>query len=174
MGLQQAIFHYTVWRICMKTSSMLLAAGLASLLSAGFVNAETKAEAPQGSPRAMMMKANFPFEEIDTDKNGTLSAAEIAAFQKSHFDEADLNKDGSIDAAEFKAMHEKRRAQREEAMFKRMDSNGDGKLSAEEISKARHMRLENCDKDKNGAITKEELENCRPMKHDRKGNHHHH
>lgn len=41
---------------------------------------------------------------IDTDKDGTISDAERAAWQDRKFDAADANKDGQLSREEFKAM----------------------------------------------------------------------
>lgn len=144
----------------MKRSSILLAASFATVLSTGLTMGLANASGPGECPR---MKGGMPIEEIDTDKNGTLSAAEIKAYQKKHFDEADLNHDGSLDPNEFKQMHEKEMARREELMFKHMDANGDGKVSADELDKMRGMHLQACDKDKNGDISKDEMANCHTM-----------
>ena len=48
-------------------------------------------------------------------------------------------------------------------MFKHMDANGDGKVSADELDKMRGMHLQACDKDKNGDISQDEMANCHTM-----------
>ncbi len=74
------------------------------------------------------------------------------------FTEADSNKDGGVDKAEAQAMHEKR--------FNEMDTNHDGKLTADEMKAGKHehgamhdkgsMGFKNADKDNDGTLDREE------------------
>jgi hypothetical protein len=64
---------------------------------------------------------SFAFEQMDTNKNGTLSKSEFEAHTgKDAFGGVDTNGNGSISSAEFKA--------RMDANFKAADKDGDGKL----------------------------------------------
>lgn len=144
----------------MKRSSLLVAIGFASVIGSGLASAMNHG----GGGECPSHKGGMPIEEIDTNKDGALSAAEISTFHKKHFDDADANKDGSLDANEFKLMHEKEMARRHEAKFKAMDADGNGKLSSDELGKKRGMGITRCDTDKNGDVSKAELENCRMMK----------
>ena len=77
------------------------------------------------------------------------------------FSEADSNKDGYIDKAEDHVMHEKR--------FNEMDTNHDGKLSADEVKayknshNAMHdkgsMGFKKADKDNDGTVDRDEVHN---------------
>lgn len=140
----------------MKKSVLLLVASLYGTVAAGSALAMNHGDCPAG--KGWMP----PVEEMDTDKNGAVSAAEMKAFHKKHFDEADTNKDGSLDTKEFQVMHEKKMAKRHEAKFKRMDTDGNGKLSQDELSKKKDMGMKQCDKDANGDLSKAELDACHP------------
>src|SRR5690606_9610018 len=81
------------------------------------------------------------FAKLDTDGNGSLSEAELAAGKRGHADPAkraerqakrfaklDANNDGELSPDETKRMPE--------AVFQEIDTNSDGSLSAEEFSAA--------------------------------------
>ena len=78
------------------------------------------------------------FDELDADGDGNVTREELdAAGPAAAFAEADANGDGVLEADELTAfrdiqerMREERRQQR---MVKRLDTDGDGKLSLEEI-----------------------------------------
>ncbi|MCI4663199.1 MAG: EF-hand domain-containing protein [Neomegalonema sp.] len=97
------------------------------------------------------------FDELDADGDGKLTKEEIGNAKARRFSLMDANKDGAVDAEEIMAYRMKRRAQ---MMVKRLDKNGDGKLSADEIP-FRAPRLERFDLDENGVITKTEIEQAR-------------
>lgn len=119
----------------MKKAGLLLVASILGTASVGSALAMNHGECPAG--KGWMP----PVEAVDTDKDGSISAAEMDAFHKKQFDESDTNKDGNIDATEFQAMHERKMAQRQEARFKRMDTDGNGVLSQEELSKRKGMGM---------------------------------
>ncbi len=146
----------------MNQSNMMLAVWMFAATSTFTGDALAMSHGESGSGKGWMP----PVEEIDTDKNGSLSAAEINAFHKKHFDNADTNKDGSLDAKEFQRMHEKQMEKRHEAMFKRMDTDGNGKLSADELAKKKAMGMKRCDQDANGELSKAELSECHPRMHE--------
>lgn len=104
------------------------------------------------------------FDEIDADKDGKITAAEMEAHRAARFAAADANKDGNLSAEELVAMHEAARAERQLArstdMIARFDANGDGLLSADEMpqpGEGQNM-FDRIDTDKDGAISKAELE----------------
>lgn len=55
-------------------------------------------------------KINEKFSKYDTDKNGSLSAAEIESAKDDKFAEADTNNDGAVSKAELKAKWEEKKA----------------------------------------------------------------
>ncbi|MGC4095059.1 MAG: EF-hand domain-containing protein [Polyangiaceae bacterium] len=74
----------------------------------------------------MRAGAKERFTQLDTDKNGVLSQAEIskAPHGGRMIEHADANKDGQVTAAESQAAVD--------AFFKKLDKNNDGVLTAEE------------------------------------------
>lgn len=82
------------------------------------------------------------FDRIDANGDGSLDKAELDKAHEHHragrrergaerFEESDTNGDGAIDLAEAKAAAEKRAEQ----MFGKMDADGDGKLTREEMNR---------------------------------------
>lgn len=103
------------------------------------------------------------FDEIDADKDGKITPAELAAHRQARFAAADANSDGKLDAGELTAFHAARMAERMEArttrMMKWLDANGDGALSADEMPDGPEPdRLARLDSDGDGAISKEEAQ----------------
>jgi hypothetical protein len=133
-----------------KTQSLKqVVAAAAMLLVAGgaFAQATTPAPtAPQGRP-PMAGKhmdrgehhGGWWMKDIDTDKDGAISKAELDAW----FNKVDTNHDGKLDKSELEAyrktMWEQRRAEMQaefEAKFKAADKNGDGALTRDEFKAA--------------------------------------
>lgn len=73
---------------------------------------------------------------LDTDKDGDVTLAEFLKPRQDRFAEFDTNKDGVIDAAELTAYFKTKAGNRIEGMLKRLDANGDGKISREEFALA--------------------------------------
>jgi Ca2+-binding EF-hand superfamily protein len=84
-----------------------------------------------------------------------------------HFDEIDTNRDGQVSADEMRAFHEKRRADH----WKKLDTDGDGRVSRAE-AQANAPRLaehfDSLDTNKDGFITPEEMKAARG-RHQRAG-----
>lgn len=120
--------------------------------------------------RGMML----PFDEIDADADGKITAEEMQAHAGLRFDAADTDKDGLLDAAEMQAQMlaraTARMQERSARMIERMDRDGDGKLSAEEMRAGprkgdRFERmLSRLDKDADGALSRAEYEAAREMR----------
>ena len=69
--------------------------------------------------------SQLAFAAVDTDGNGSLSEAELAADQAKRFSALDANGDRFLAHDEL--------AEHDAAAFKRIDKNGDGKLSFREV-----------------------------------------
>lgn len=133
----------------MKYVAILTALGLgsAAIIAVG---------APDGRDARGSMQDRI--KQADIDGNGMLSRAEAAALPRlaKHFDEIDANHDSQITAEELRAHHEKRRGEH----WKKLDTNGDGKLSkAEAQAGAPRLaeRFEQLDANKDGFVTSEEM-----------------
>lgn len=103
------------------------------------------------------------FDLIDADKDGKITAAELAAHRQARFTAADANADGKLDADELTAFHTaqmaERMATRTGRMMQWLDANGDGALSADEMPDGPSAeRLARLDADGDGAISKAEAQ----------------
>ncbi len=100
------------------------------------------------------------FEEIDADKDGKVTAEEFAAFRVAEFAKADTNADGQISAEELAARHIAEATSRAAKMIERMDEDGNGQLSPEEMQNGpRPVSLfERADADGDGALTQAEVD----------------
>lgn len=114
-------------------------------------------------------KMSERFDQMDTNSDGFIDAAEIAAFKEAHFKEADKNGDGALDADELAAQHEERAkkrkakaAERQAKLIERLDTNKDGKLQQAEMSGGRMDRMmKHADADGDGRISKDEASKMR-------------
>jgi Ca2+-binding EF-hand superfamily protein len=113
------------------------------------------------------------FKKADADGNGALSRAEV---EKSiprlapKFDQIDTNKDGQLSRAElhaWKKAHRGERQARAAERFRHADSNGDGKISRAEAEKNAPRlakRFDQIDANKDGQLTQDELRAYRESK----------
>lgn len=114
----------------------------------------------------MLPGAGKMFDRADTDKNGTLSEAEVQAAAEKIFARRDTNKDGVLDTADARPDrkgkgHGKKGEERAERMLKRIDTNKDGKISQDEMLAYATATFERFDADKNGEVTKAEVDTKR-------------
>ena len=112
------------------------------------------------------------FDEVDANKDGLLTEAEMQAFRAARFAAADTDGNGSLSVEELSVMQmqqmQDRAAQRSAKLLKRLDANGDGQLSAEEMAKMERSgkgksgkgkaMFERADADGDGMISKAEAE----------------
>ena len=96
--------------------------------------------------------------KADTNSDGVITVEELAAGQEKmraeHLAKVDTDHDGKVSPEERKAAFEKFAQER----FAKMDKNNDGSLSKDEVGDKRWMHLSAADADKNGSVTREELE----------------
>ena len=153
--------------------AMIISGVLAAAMGLTAVSASAKGWGPGGhnGPRAMMN-----FEELDANKDGKVTKAEMEAFAKAKFTEADKDGDGLLSQEEMQAKAsaemQKRMKDRSAKMFERKDANNDGKLSFEEMSakqKKKDKMFKRLDDDGDGAISKEEFEEARARMSERGG-----
>ena len=111
---------------------------------------------------ALIRKLDAQFKEIDTDGDGTLSQAELAAAEaarikariaqaraqlEAEFSRLDTNKDGQLTTAEFMAAAPQPPTTSPDvsAAFARLDRNNHGKVTASEFSAAAAARFDRMD-----------------------------
>ncbi len=140
-----------------KTTVVALA-----LIGAAFATAALADMGPGRGPGQGAMLLEM-FDGLDSDGDGKISPAELAAHREAMFTAADTNGDGLLDRDEIvahqTAMMAERMGQRAEMMLERRDVSGDGMLSLEEMGKGpAEMGFARLDTDGDGLISKEELE----------------
>lgn len=108
--------------------------------------------------------AGFDFAEVDADKDGKITEAELAAWHAARTKSLDADGDGFISADELAAMQmkgmEPRVKERSARMVTRLDADGDGKLSATELASRPVPAglVDRLDTDNDGAISQAELD----------------
>lgn len=110
------------------------------------------------------------FAEIDTDGDGQLTKAELAAVRAAKFAERDTDGNGEISLEEMAAGHEGRKAGRMERMFKYLDTDESGGISLSEMTQKddrAEKRFVMMDADENGTISEEEFDNGGKRGHDK-------
>ena len=100
------------------------------------------------------------FSQIDGNKDGKISLAELTTTRESWLTEVDTNKDGAATREEIRATFESGRQDRMQKMFTRDDANKDGRLAREE-TRMPSAWFEKADVDKDGALTLTELTDAR-------------
>jgi len=96
------------------------------------------------------------FEQVDTNKDGKVSLAELTASREGWLAQVDTNKDGVATQAEIDASMAVHRQERTQKMFERDDANKDGRLTREE-TRLPSAWFERADANKDGALTLAEL-----------------
>jgi len=141
----------------MRYALLLCALGLAG-------SATLAAAAPGAEGHDPMAR----FKAADTNGDGMLSRDEAKALPKiaKRFDEIDANHDGQLTADELRAFHQKMHEGRKNkgaAFFKKLDADGDGRLSRAEAQAAPGLagHFDEIDANKDGFITPDELKAAR-------------
>lgn len=110
---------------------------------------------------------DFDFAEVDTDKDGRLSEAELAAHRAARFARADANGDGFLTREELASAIQERMADRIDRMAGHVivakDDDGDGKLSEAEMApgEGAGRMFGRADADGDGFLSPGELEEMR-------------
>lgn len=135
---------------------------IAGALCVGLVAITPAAAAETGFGARMVVK--ILFQTADTDGNGRLDPAEIAAMRARGFERADVNGDDMISAAELKAAMEKRKRRADmarmmgEEQIDRFDTDGDGNISRAEFEAAPRPGFALVDINADGAIDRAEMD----------------
>lgn len=140
----------------MKRTAFILVVAMAAT-AATSVSALTRGQGPD-------------FSTLDTDGNGELTREELAAQGAARFDAADADGNGLLSAEELTAFSAQRAEDRAARMIERMDANGDGQLSPDELRERRNAgrMFDRIDSDNSGTITQAEYDAARERISDRR------
>ncbi len=142
------------------TLTTMTLAGLALAMTAGTTLADDRGGwgrggADNGDRGARMMQR---FEDMDADKDGSVTLAEFSARMIERFDAADADKDGSITTAELeKALPGRRASEMAPMLLARFDIDSNQSVTKVELANRQAKMFALLDLDDSGAISKEEL-----------------
>ena len=128
-------------KVTSKTTGIALM-GVAALMLCTAASADTMGKAqmggdPGGMGMGMMRGPGMDLTAMDTDKDGKVSKAEATAYRTAETASIDANADGKLSVDELAAMHLKQMTDAAKTMAQRMvdrmDTDGDGMLSAAEL-----------------------------------------
>jgi Ca2+-binding EF-hand superfamily protein len=101
------------------------------------------------------------FKAADTNGDAMISRDEAKALPRiaRHFDEIDANHDNQIPADELRAFHQKMHEGHKGGFLKKLDTDGDGRISRAEAQAAPRLaaHFDEIDADKDGFLTRDEL-----------------
>jgi len=144
-----------------------------ALRASGETDRQKARDALRAAGPFMLPGAGRTLDRADTDRNGSLSEAEVLAASERLFKRLDRNGDGFVVAhgkmpkAGKKVRHKgSDQAQRGERMIQRLDVDGDGKVSQAEMLQRAAETFQRFDADGDGKVTKAEIDAKRKVFHD--------
>lgn len=149
----------------------LLAAALTSVTAVALAQNNTTPAAPEaGKAQPDQPRRNARFERLDTNKDGSIAQDEFVSAQ--NLKDADANNDGTLSNEELVAMVQKREAERQaERLTRRLDIDGDGKVTIAEVEKNKAKRFALLDRNDDGKLERDELRGGRHGGHGKHGRH---
>lgn len=135
------------------------------VLSAGWVAAAGQSGGDHGRKMGHPPRPMINFEQADMNGDGQLTKEELEQFAKTQFSQSDTNQDGFLDSTELAADMSKRMQERIKRngarMISKLDENGDGKLSFDELNNRMAKRgdkmFDRMDRNGDGTLSADEL-----------------
>jgi len=100
-------------------------------------------------------------EQYDTNKDGSLTQAEIDQARKDRLTKFDANKDGKLDLKEFEALWLDHTRQQMVRSFQHLDSDGDAIVTSDEYAKPFHRMVDRADRNNDGKLNKDDARHGR-------------
>lgn len=157
-----------------RTTKTVLIAGIAAIVGSAVIAGTVRArdggddhrrphhgwnQDHRGGP-GMMGQGMGPqafLEQYDTNKDGSLTQAEIDQARKDRLTKFDANKDGKLDLKEYEALWLDAHRQQMVRDFQRLDTDGDAIVTAEEYSKPLSKLVEMRDRNNDGKLNKDDM-----------------
>lgn len=154
----------------MKThTKIVLGATTAALVLGGaFAAVSAQADSDRGWGRhheSFGRHQAMMFDQVDANKDGRITKEEIDARRAQMLAKFDANKDGVLTLEEFQGVWNDITHQRMVRKFQRMDRDGDGKVTTEELNRPMDRMMGYLDRNDDGVIERDEM--------GRRGGHHH-
>jgi len=111
------------------------------------------------------------FEQLDTNKDGQVTKAEMQTAAEKHITAADKNGDRAASPDELRARAQAERQAHRANRFSKKDQNGDGALTKDELPQMPPQAFQRLDSDGNGAITQAEFKAVKGKHHGKRNAH---
>ena len=145
----------------MKKTLLALTAGVALTALTGTAMAGGMMNMGGGMMKGGMFSGRMMMQKFDSNGDGVITREEAMAARDKMFTESDTDKNGSLNAAEIDAAIAKRMQRMMVRMRYRMlgkvDANGDGVISKDEMETMAKNRFAMADKNGDGKITRDEI-----------------
>ncbi len=136
------------------SSPIALAVLATGLVAGAAVFAATTADArghgPRGGHHQML-------ERLDTNDDGKITRREAEAHRAAALDDFDANTDGALSLDEFEALWTQKMRERMVDGFQRLDADGSGTVTADEMARPTDRMFRRLDSDGNGVIEGDEM-----------------
>lgn len=118
-----------------------------------------------GGHRGQVMQQMF--DQMDSNGDGAITEAEAKDKIESTLANNDGNANGSLNLAEFEAVWMEHTRFKMVDVFQRLDENGDGEITAAELTEKRMAMMDRVDRNGDGQITKKEIRRGHRWHHDK-------
>lgn len=118
----------------------------------------------EGGKRGKGFKKMNPqafIQKFDKNGDGILEVRELPEKLQGRLAPADTNRDGRLSVEEIEAHRATRKAEHGKKHFAKLDKNGDGVLTKDEVGEKKWERIGKADANQDGKVTQEELAQAR-------------